>query len=373
MSQNNDSFWNYSIHVQNKNSILFGTPSNLDDVKLCHQLEAGITEHLSKRCTAEKVNKVIGFKDWLAEVTRVDDYLDEECKAWEAMNKASCDQSHKLNILSEPSRRYNAPFSQSTQTSSCPTLPKLTNSECSLLYNNEGCLKCCSFFIDHCSATCKNDFPSPIGYKTLTQADIDRAKKPKGSKAISSILLSQENFDPYQNVQVHLVATILATSSQPFAYSAMNSSAVLSGDDTASDDNEVCTSTHLFWSCAAFSPNVSFSVRFDALIDNGSHTVLIRLDYATQLSLPRSPLKQPQQVKLAMAQDGQRVKIELTESVILSLFDPVSSWSAKPIKAIVCDGLCSPVMLRHHYLTRLCALHHRPCVLQPWSTKKSNQ
>jgi hypothetical protein len=68
MFQNNSSFWDYAVRVQGKNSLLVRTDSHLNDDKLCHRIKAGINDRLSKRCKAEKVNKVVDFKDWLAEV-----------------------------------------------------------------------------------------------------------------------------------------------------------------------------------------------------------------------------------------------------------------------------------------------------------------
>jgi hypothetical protein len=104
----------------------------------------------------------------------------------------------------------------------------------------------------------------------------------------------------------------------------------------------------------AFGPKTTFPVKFNALIDNGSHTVLIHSDYANKLGLIRSCLKQPQKVELAMTQGGKRIEIELTKSVIISLFDPILSWSAKPVHVIVVDGLCSPVILGLPFLERNC-------------------
>jgi hypothetical protein len=63
MFQHSDSFWNYSIRVQAKNSLLINTDFHLDKNKLRNQLEAGMNEQLSKKCAAEKVNKVINFLD----------------------------------------------------------------------------------------------------------------------------------------------------------------------------------------------------------------------------------------------------------------------------------------------------------------------
>jgi hypothetical protein len=96
----------------------------------------------------------------------------------------------------------------------------------------------------------------------------------------------------------------------------------------------------------------SFPIAFSALIDNGSHLVLIHPKYVQKLALPRHKLVHPISVTLAMNNQQKRGVFELDEYVSLSLFDSVSYWSAKPIRAIVCDGLCTPVILGLPFLER---------------------
>jgi hypothetical protein len=73
ISQGSSTFWDFATKLQAKNSLLATTTSHLNAEKLCHQLEAGMDERLSHRCTAEKVNKVVELKKWMAEVKRIDD------------------------------------------------------------------------------------------------------------------------------------------------------------------------------------------------------------------------------------------------------------------------------------------------------------
>ncbi|KIM86459.1 hypothetical protein PILCRDRAFT_4945 [Piloderma croceum F 1598] len=47
--------------------------SHLAEEQLCHQLEAGMDEKISKKATAEKVNQEKDFKKWFASVKCVDD------------------------------------------------------------------------------------------------------------------------------------------------------------------------------------------------------------------------------------------------------------------------------------------------------------
>jgi hypothetical protein len=352
MFQNNTSFRDYSVRVQGKNSLLLGTDSHLGDDKLRHRIEAGMNERLAKRCKAEKVNKVVDFKDWLAKVKRVDDGLQDDRREWEAMARNSHETSRKTNVLAEPSCRYNTQPS-SSNVNNRVLLPKLTENERTLLSSNDGCFKCRTFFADHRSSTCKGDFPNPVGYKSLTQGDVDKAKKSLNSKKVAAIFPALDTPDENIFTPTHPVAAIIGTSSQPYAYQAVNASSVLDTEgDTGSDEDEVCRSQHLLWNCSIFSTHDAFPVNISALIDNGSHLVLIHPDYVQKLALPRHKLPRPISVELAMNEQQKRGVFELKDYVSLSLFDSTSFWTAKPIRAIVCDGLCAPVILGLPFLER---------------------
>jgi hypothetical protein len=54
-------------------------------------------------------------------------------------------------------------------------LPRLTDAERSLLFDNEGCLKCRRFFVKHHAADCPSDFLVTTTYKTLTIEDVNVA------------------------------------------------------------------------------------------------------------------------------------------------------------------------------------------------------
>ena len=75
MTQGTESFWNFAVALQAKNSLLTGTPSYLQKDKLRHQIEAGIDAKLAKKCDAEKSGKIDDFKKWLADVKRLDEAI----------------------------------------------------------------------------------------------------------------------------------------------------------------------------------------------------------------------------------------------------------------------------------------------------------
>jgi hypothetical protein len=316
MTQGQDSFWNFSIRIQAKNFLLKGTNSHLDNVKLRQQIEARLDDRLSKKCKAEKVNKVVNFRDWLAEVYHVDNNLAEDRREWEAYAKAAHETTWRNFPLSEPSRRFNTQSATSTS-SSVPRvlLLKLMDSERTLLSANDGCFKCRTFFANHRSAACKNESLAAVGYKTLSQADVDKAKcsRPSSSKPVAVIQpVSDDENSPY----IHPIAAILGSSANAYGYTASNVSSVITGSHNGSESDPDVSfpsppPSHLYWKCAAMSTSHPTLFKFKALIDNGSHTVLINNKLTTKLGLRRRFLQNPQTVQLAMNSNRQKTEIVL--------------------------------------------------------------
>lgn len=378
MMQGTKTFWDYAIAVQAKNSLLVGVELHLPEDKLRHRLEAGMEERLAKKCDAEKLEKVLEFKDWLDEVKRVDEELRTDRAKFEAIAKSARDTGrHNNNTLSEPSRCYNTLSSApaSTSTAARLTLSKLTDSEHKLLWDNSGCLKCRRFFQSHVSASCMNDFPNAASYCTLTQTDVDSAKrgqKPK-TKAIASVLPNDKDGS---ESPTHPVAVVLGTSRNPVTYMPVNESTVLDEESDSGSSSKVSSSPtdllsaavvgatdggqpmaassselpniherHLYWRCSTSGPADSLPISLDALIDNGSHAVLIRDDFVNSLALRHRKLPKPETVELAMQSGGKKVFVELTHWVKLKLHDPSNFWSACTVRAIVTPGLCAPIVL----------------------------
>jgi hypothetical protein len=151
--------------------------------------------------------------------------------------------------LSEPSHCYNTCQGPVNDRSSAKgkentnKLPRLTDTERSLLFDNKGCLKCRHFFVKHCATDCPNDFPTPTSYKTLMSEDVNAARY----KPSSTVVTVAESSRGSGNLPV---ATIMPL---------MNDSAVLEGDSSdLSKDSDDSMSTclvpllvpHYHWKCA---------------------------------------------------------------------------------------------------------------------------
>jgi hypothetical protein len=309
MQQGVDSFWDFAVQVQLKNALLCNTNLFLDKDQLRHCIESGMTPKLTLRCRHEKSNKIVVFKEWLADVRHIDDLLCADRTELEALQKGQRDSTRRSNALTEPSRNANA--STSSSSAFHDKLARLTETEHRLLFDNEGCLKCRKVFVSHRSANCPDGFPNATNYKTLTQSFVDHIKMRRNKKPVAAIM--QSTNDTSASSSTAPVAAIMGSSLSAVAYMPLNSSNVLEGDDADSDDtvsplftapsvtNCVAASVpmaqrddialisvpHFFWCCAVNGPSDSFPITLNALIDHRSHIVLISNNLVIQLSLKR--------------------------------------------------------------------------------------
>jgi hypothetical protein len=374
MSQGDSTFWNYAVNLQSKNSLLKGTTSHLTSEKLRHQLEANMEKRLATKCRNEaNVNNEQDFTKWINMVKRVEEMLIADRKEVQDLMKTNREATRRTSALTEPSRRYNsAPSSSnSTSTSKRRFPPRLTDYEKKILAENEGCFKCRRFFVNHRSPTCPDDFPDAGSYKTLTARDVEfakRGRKPKPVATVATSTLSESEDDV--STAPKPVAVVMGHAFNPVAYMPTNESNVIEGDSDSSD-SEVSrplvfpiasvTETlkpiprgdhkapfhvpHLYWQCTTDGAAHCFPVSINALLDHGSHAVLISEELADTLALRRRKLPTPETVEMAMQGGQNRVEFILTDWVKLKLRDPSSLWHAKSVRAIVAPGLCAPVIL----------------------------
>ena len=83
----------------------------------------------------------------------------------------------------------------------------------------------------------------------------------------------------------------------------------------------------------------------NALIDPGSHAVLIHAGLVNMLLLRRRLLHKPEIIELVMESNGQNSQIVLHEYVKLKLYDPSNYWQSRTVQAIITPTLCVPVIL----------------------------
>ena len=345
-------FWEWAVKIRSLNTLLRGMPTHLDDASLLNQLEANLEPSLSCACDDERVNEDTLDK-WLDKVKILDEKKRRECQQQRAdAEEAACSHlKHNMTSagLAEPSRRYNT-FCGNMMTergnnggkpkhfNATKMLPKLTDAERMLLFNNEGCLKCCRFLVNHRSANCPNDFPPALNYKTLTAEDVNAARR-KTSKTITIVADTSRG-----SGSLPITAIMPPT----------NDSAILEGDsadlskdsdDSVSHHSVPFSFPHYRWRCTVDSVNSLDRLEVDALIDNGSHTVLIHDNLTERLGLRRRKLIDPMNVSLVLSDSDNRVVTTLTDWVKLRLFDRNNLWSSRTVHAVVAPGLCTDIIL----------------------------
>ena len=124
--------------------------------------------------------------------------------------------------------------------------------------------------------------------------------------------------------------------------------AVLGMGEEESDDSDKYVrdanpfySRHLEWRCRVDGPSVSKPVTVTALIDNGSHSVLIDEGLVEKLGLRWRRLPSPQRAHLAMGTE----EVVFSEWVKLKTFSTNRHWTAKIVCTIVVPNLAYPVIL----------------------------
>src|SRR6202050_5773908 len=91
------------------------------------------------------------------------------------------------------------------------------------------------------------------------------------------------------------------------------------------------TVPHLWWSCTVDGPLNCFPSIVNALIDHGSHTVLINNDFANSLGLLCHKLPNPMPVQMAMLEEGLKCVILLNKWVKLQFHNVSSKWTSGSI------------------------------------------
>ena len=114
----------------------------------------------------------------------------------------------------------------------CVSLPKLTNAERQLLYDNDGCLKCRHVFVNHRSPSCPNDFPDATTYKPLMQGFVDAISRCL-RRNIAAIITGDQGGAPVPTALP--VAMVMGVLTDPVAYMPPNPSNVIERNSVDSD------------------------------------------------------------------------------------------------------------------------------------------
>lgn len=129
------------------------------------------------------------------------------------------------------------------------------------------------------------------------------------------------------------------------------------------DDDEVSTPSsilpsepsfkvaHMFWEAMLPGPNLDTPLHVKALIDDGSHLVLIRNSLVEKTGLRRFKLPKPESISVAVDTSPTPQAVYMYDYVKLSMSSPCSTWTSRVVYALVApDSLCVDIILGQPFL-----------------------
>ncbi|TFY53313.1 hypothetical protein EVJ58_g9521 [Rhodofomes roseus] len=400
--KNNKTFAEYSIRAIKKNTVLKRSNAGLEPLRLIQVLEAGIANTLVARIHSNhdkleaakkpEVLKEKGIHPWLQSMKRIDEQQRADFASFQLYAARARADARGGQALGEPSRHGNTNSVNAVmkdvpqRPASADRVAPLTVAERALLRAHDGCFKCREFYAGHRREACPNPWPNPATYRTLTENDMLAAKRGRSHSAppasrskpapvavvASSSRMQIDDDDDDENQPAHPVAAVMGIRRISYSCSPSVGALYKSDDD---DRSSVCPTVpltsdpsvvaavspvqadpfcepHLLWQCAVDGPLVNDPIPLQALIDSGSHTVLIWEPLAHQLGLRLRNLPQPERVELAMAAEGKKVTVSLYQYVKLSVSHPSFRWKSCTVRAIVTPGLCTDLILGLPFLVR---------------------
>ena len=341
-------FEEWANEIQSRNALLRGRKCHFGEAALRETLENNMDSELETRMMKTLVAEDVSLREWVEAVRVEDELLVKERGRMEEVAKRLYKRDQKMaktpTFSTFPSNSANSGRTMGnrientvSRSTNFTSLPKLTPAERAIIFEHQGCFKCRKLYVEHKGANCPNGFPAPGSYKPLTneyaEAVRDSKNKPK----------------PRAQGTVAHVGYVTEGEGGPEVQSA-----VLGIGEEDLDDETRCAPTnslpffsrHLEWRCRVDGPSVPEPLSINALIDNGSHSVLIDEKLVRELGLRRRALPSPQRARLAMGEE----EVEFTEWVRLRVFSNDQQWTARTVRAIVAPRLAFSVLLGGPFL-----------------------
>lgn len=284
---------------------------------------------------------------WISKIKDLDNrHVIQRKRVAEAVEEALKANKEPFNSSSRYVNTNTATISNSS-TSACNYPPKLTDEKQKLLADHDGCFKCRKFYSGHHANQCATTI-SRKGYKQLTLQDAQKAKACNAKGAASSSQLKTvaniAEVTPSNDTDDFIAAIFPSLSS-----GAIGDGSFSEGSDSsfASLSPPPLKSKHFIWNCSLDGPSVTFPVTRPSLIDNGCHMVLIHPNTVKTLGLPLLTLEQPEEVDVAISFSKAgitRDKKSLVHYVELHPSSPDSVFCSHLVYAVVCPGLCMPLI-----------------------------
>ncbi|KAG2337937.1 hypothetical protein BDR05DRAFT_952292 [Suillus weaverae] len=326
LQQGNHAFYEWALELQNQNTLLYGNTAHLSDAQLRNQLEANICDELTIPVLRAQLAGDLSLKKWIEEVKHLDDKHLEDL----ASHKKIAEELYKSSKRTTSSNKTS---SSKTYNPSSSRLGTLTEAEHNLLMKHKGCFKCRKFYVLHQSKECPDGMPEASSYKTLMESDAIAAK-PK-TKTVAAV--------------------------RPMG--AVMPSSVL--DDGSDSEDDMCVApfetAHIVWPCLLTGPSSNSFERVDALIDHGSHLVLIDKNIVNKLGLRKRKLHAKIEANSAFMDNSSSSPFSFSEYVLLSPSSINHDWTSHTIRAIVAPRLAVPLLLGGPFLSHNCLVIDHDC------------
>jgi hypothetical protein len=127
-------------------------------------------------------------------------------------------------------------------------------------------------------------------------------------------------------------------------------------EDNSDSEDDTCVApfetAHLIWPCHLTGPSCDSFEHVNALIDHGSHLVLIDDAIVKKLGLRRCKLHSNIEANSAFLNSS--LSFSFSEYVLLSLSSLNNNWQSRTIRAIVAPKLAVPLLLGGPFLSHNC-------------------
>lgn len=165
-----DPFKTWVLRPETLNVCLAGTPSHKKDDAPRELVEANLCSRLQELAKEAETDTIVFYKAWRDKLITLDN-------ARMAMANEILRMTTRVSTNNPSPRGSRPPRDPSKGPNSLRYPPPLTDGEKDLLSKYKGCFKCRRFFAGHMRTDCPYEAPKADGYKTLTAADADRAKR----------------------------------------------------------------------------------------------------------------------------------------------------------------------------------------------------
>ncbi|KAH7922144.1 hypothetical protein BV22DRAFT_1131679 [Leucogyrophana mollusca] len=206
----------------------------------------------------------LSLKEWIEHVKKFDDKRHELLVRQKLVaEEVMCRRKGNVTTSSSSNRFTRPNSTASASSSSVARLPPLTQTERELLSRFFGCFKCRMFNVNHRAKDCKASAPDASTYKMLTEADTTMSKNPHTKKEPIAAVTTINTVMPSSVLECETVSDKCVNTA-----------------DLASLETK-----YFFWDCLLDGPSVTSPIHMNALIDDGSHLVLINPELVDCLGL----------------------------------------------------------------------------------------